>query len=59
MISWARSPEALALEHDRIEEGTLAGGYELMRVLAEAHMALRAAREQRRDDVPALAAACA
>ena len=51
MICWAKSGEALALEHDQLEEKTLAGGYELMRVLAESHMALRAAREQRRDDV--------
>ena len=48
MICWAKSGEALALEHDQLEEKTLAGGYELMRVLAESHMALRAAREQRR-----------
>jgi len=51
MICRAKSGEALALEHDQLEEKTLAGGYELMRVLAESHMALRAAREQRRDDV--------
>ena len=41
MICWAKSGEALALEHDQLEEKTLAGGYELMRVLAESHMALR------------------
>lgn len=51
MIGWAKSEQALALEHDQIEEEALAGGFELMRLLAEAHMALRAAREQRRDDV--------
>ncbi|MGH3321906.1 MAG: hypothetical protein ACRDN9_17380 [Streptosporangiaceae bacterium] len=51
MISWARSGQALALEHDQIEERALADGFELMRVLTEAHMALRAAREQRRGDV--------
>jgi hypothetical protein len=51
MISWARSGEALALEHDQLEEKTLADGFELMRVLTEAHMALRAARERRRRDV--------
>jgi hypothetical protein len=51
MIAWAGSADALALEHDKLEEKTLAGGYELMRRLTEAHTALRAAREQRRDDV--------
>ena len=51
MIAWARSADALALEHDKLEEKTLADGYELMRRLTEAHTPLRAAREQRRDDV--------
>jgi hypothetical protein len=51
MIGWAKSEQALALEHDRLEERALADGLELMRVLTEAHMALRAAREQRRADV--------
>jgi hypothetical protein len=51
MISWAKSGEALALEHDQIEERALADGFEMMRVLTEAHMALRSAREQRRGDV--------
>ena len=51
MISWAKSDEALALEHDAIEERAMADGLELMRLLAEAHMALRAAREERRGDV--------
>lgn len=51
MISWARSGQALALEYDQLEDKTLADGYELMRRLTEAHMALRAAREQRRSDV--------
>jgi len=30
MTSWARSGEALALEHDHLEEKTLADGFELM-----------------------------
>src|SRR6266536_3088455 len=51
MIGWARSEEALALEHDVIEERAMRDGMELMRLLAEAHMGLRALREQRRDAV--------
>ncbi len=51
MISWAKPDEALALEHDAIEERAMADGLELMRLLAEAHMALRATREERRGDV--------
>jgi hypothetical protein len=51
MIGWAKSAESLALEHDQLEERVMADGLELMRLLAEAHLALRTAREQRRDDV--------
>jgi len=51
MIGWARSEEALALEHDAIGERAMRDGMELMRLLAEAHMRLRALREQRRGDV--------
>ena len=51
MISWARSDEALALEHDQFESRTLTEGFEVMRIFTEAHMGLRAAREQRRADV--------
>jgi len=51
MIGWAKSGEALALEHDQLEERALAEGFEMMRVLTEAHLALRTAREQRRGDV--------
>ena len=51
MIGWARSEEALALEHDQFEGKTLAGGFEVMRLFTEAHMAVRTAREQRRADV--------
>ena len=50
MISWAKPDEAVALEHDAIEERAMADGPGLMRLLAEAHMALRAAREERRGD---------
>lgn len=51
MISWARSDEALGLEHHELEERAVAGGLELMRLLAQAHLDLRALREQRRADV--------
>ena len=51
MITWAKSAEALALEHGQLEERAMADGLELMRLLAQAHMSLRAAREQRRDGV--------
>jgi hypothetical protein len=51
LIGWARSEEALALEHDQFEGTTLAGGFEVMRLFTEAHMAVRTAREQRRADV--------
>jgi hypothetical protein len=51
MISWARSDGALALAHDQFESRTLAGGFEAMRIFTEAHMELRAAREERRGDV--------
>jgi hypothetical protein len=55
MISWARSGEALALEHDQFESRTLTGGFEVMRIFTEAHLGLRAAREQRRTDAAELA----
>jgi hypothetical protein len=51
MVAWARSGQALGLEHDELEERVLADGYEVMRRLTEGHLALRAAREQRRGDV--------
>ena len=51
MISWAKSDEALALEHDQFESRTLTEGFEVMRIFTEAHMGLRTAREQRRTDV--------
>jgi len=51
MISWAKPADALALEHHELEERAMADGLELVRLLAQAHMELRAARERRRDDV--------
>ena len=51
MICWARSAEALALEHDALEERAMADGLELMRLLAKAHLGLRALLVRRRDDV--------
>jgi hypothetical protein len=51
MVAWARSGQALGLEHDELEERVLADGHEVMRRLTEGHLALRAAREQRRGDV--------
>lgn len=51
MISWARSEDALGLEHDQFESRTLTEGFKVMRILTEAHMGLRTVREQRRTDV--------
>ena len=51
MIRWAKSDEALALEHDQLESRTLTEGFEVMRIFTEACLGLRAAREQRRTDV--------
>jgi hypothetical protein len=51
MISWAKSGEALALEHDQLESRTLTEGSGVMRIFTEACLGLRAAREQRRTDV--------
>ena len=53
MIGWARSDEALALEHDQFESRTLTVGFEVMRIFPEAHMgaadlARTAARRRRR-----------
>ena len=45
MISWARSNEALALEHDQFESRALTEGFEVMRLFTEAHLGLRTARE--------------
>jgi hypothetical protein len=51
MIGWARSAEALGLEHHGLEERVMADGMELMRLLTQAHLDLRALREQPRGDV--------
>jgi hypothetical protein len=51
VIAWARSDAALALDNLGLEEEVLAGGFELMRLLTEAQMGLRALREERRTDV--------
>lgn len=51
MIAWARSEDALAAEHHVLEERGMTDAMELARLLAQAHLDLRALREQRRDDV--------
>src|SRR5262249_49929380 len=51
MILWARGEEAQTLEHYQVEERVLADGYEVMRLHTEALMAVKTARETRRDDV--------
>lgn len=51
MIAWAGSEQSLALEHEQLESQTMKAGFEFMRLLTQAHLDLRAARERRRDDV--------
>ena len=51
MIAWAGSPEALALDNGRLESRVMRDGLEFMRLLTQAHLDLRAAREQPRPDV--------
>ena len=51
MIAWAGREQSLALEHEQLESETMKAGFEFMRLLTQAHLDLRAAREQRRDDV--------
>jgi len=51
MIAWARTDAALAMQNAPLEERALAEGFEATRLLTEAHMMVRAAREQRRTDV--------
>ncbi len=51
MIAWARSPEALALDNGQLESRAMRDGLEFMRLLTQAHLDLRAAREQPRHDV--------
>jgi hypothetical protein len=51
MIAWARSEPSLAMQHAPLEEHALAEGYKAVQLLTEAHMKIRATREQRRSDV--------
>src|SRR5437899_787608 len=51
MIAWARTDATLAMENAPLEEQALTEGFEAVRLLTEAHMMVRAAREQRRGDV--------
>lgn len=51
MIAWAGSPEALALDNGRLESRVMRDGLEFMRLLTQAHLDLRGAREQPRTDV--------
>jgi hypothetical protein len=51
MIAWARSGDALGSEHHVLEDRAVRDGMDLMRELVQAHMDLRALREQPRDDV--------
>jgi len=48
---WLASEEAAALTHGELEDRLGARGRELLRVLHQGHLDLRALREQRRDDV--------
>ncbi|MGZ5357281.1 MAG: hypothetical protein ACXWE8_13150 [Solirubrobacterales bacterium] len=51
MIAWAGSPEALALDNGQLESRAMRDGLEFMRLLTQAHLDLRAAREHPRHDV--------
>jgi hypothetical protein len=51
MIAWARSEDALAAEHHVLEERGMTDAMELARLLAQAHLDLRALREEPRGDV--------
>jgi hypothetical protein len=51
MIAWAGSPEALTLDNGQLESRAMRDGLEFMRPLTQAHLDLRAAREQPRHDV--------
>src|SRR5271165_7419965 len=51
VIAWAGSEQALGLEHEELEKQAMQAGFEFMRLLTQAHLDLRTAREQRRDDV--------
>ncbi len=51
VIAWAGSEQALGLEHEELEKQAMQAGFEFMRLLTQAHLDLRTAREQRRADV--------
>jgi hypothetical protein len=48
---WLQGPEAAALEHGELEELLEARGREMMRLLLQGHLDLRAARERRQEQV--------
>lgn len=47
VVSWLRSPEALATAHGELEDRLVADGRELLRLLFQSHLDLRALREPR------------
>ncbi len=49
MIDWARSDEALGLEHHALKDRAMTDGLEVMRLLVQAHLDLRVLREQHRE----------
>jgi hypothetical protein len=51
MIVWARSEPSLVMQNAPLEEHALAEGYKAVQLLTEAHLKVRAVREQRRSDV--------
>lgn len=51
IMEWLSGPDAEGLEHADLEEGLTGQGRELQRLLLQDHLDLRAAREQRRQDV--------
>jgi hypothetical protein len=51
IVGWLVGPDAGGLEHGRLEQELGARGRELLRVLLQDHLDLRAAREQRREKV--------
>jgi hypothetical protein len=51
VIAWAGSEQSPGLEHEQLEEQAMQAGFEFMRLVTQAHLDLRAAREQRHDDV--------
>ena len=51
VIAWTGSEQALGLEHEELQKQAMQAGFESMRLLTQAHLDLRTAREQRRADV--------